>query len=370
MLKKISSSGFLGLRPSNQQRFVAVSLETGDVIWMKKPLLWANHFGEADVSAFETQLSKLPKSKYKRERLIGVVAKAPQVSIGADRSFILALENTQLVLVAEDLATKQAWVSAGFSILEQRAGAISLLADAAMTAAVADAAAKADAFKSKAAADLKTQMDRGHAQLDKQIARWRAHGQLDDEERTCVICYDACRGYNEGVQCDSSEPHFVCNECFVASVHSSISDDFGKQGLRGGRLACPLRTFPYSKGCCTAPCYDDRVVAKKVDAATFEAYLQVRTKLAEAKFAREADAEMERQIAAAITRMETEGPQVIQTEKYICDEILTLRCSRCKMAKSIKDCLKEMCATVEQRQKVVSNLKQQFDDLGLQITVK
>jgi hypothetical protein len=234
----------------------------------------------------------------------------------------------------------------------------------------------------------------------------------------------------------------------VASVQSSISDELSKQDLRGGRLACPLRTFPHTEGSCDAACYDDRVVAKQVDAATFEAYLQVRSKLAEAKIAREANAEMERQIATAIKRMEANGPKVFQTQKHICDEILTMRCPRCKMAfadwdgcnalyctyagcgcnfcafclkdcgggvkfgqnqierrgddevhkhvneckyakgighgndgrvqsqvwnqirkERIEECLETMCETVDQRQKVVDNLKKQFDDLGLVIIV-
>merc|ERR1712232_913050 len=182
--------------------------------------------------------------------------------------------------------------------------------------------------------------------------------------------------------------------------------------------------------------------------ATFEAYLQVRTRLAEAKISREANAEMERQVAAAIKRMDAEGPKVYQAQKHICDEILTMRCPRCKMAftdwdgcnalyctyagcgcnfcafclkdcgggvkfgqneierrgddavhkhvneckyakgighgndgrvqsqvwsqirkERIEDCLETMCETVEQRQKVVDNLKKELDDLGIVITV-
>jgi len=118
----------------------------------------------------------------------------------------------------------------------------------------------------------------------------------------------------------------------VGSVRSSMTDDLSKQALRSGRLACPMSTFPATRGSCDAPCFDDRAVATKVDAATFEEYLQARGKLVEAKIAREADVEMERKISAAVKEMQKEGVEVFETQKHIVDDILTMRCPRCRMA--------------------------------------
>jgi len=452
---KIVSPYRFGIGVRHRQRFIAVSCTTGHVVWMKKPTLWANHDGEPKVATFGAQLYKMPKGAYKAERLVGVIPEAAQVSTDAERSFILALEGAQLVLVASDLATKRAWLAACFTVLERKANAMSLIANAAMAAAVMDASTKAKAVELKAVADLKADMERGRAQLHMQMNRHvrvtayaSAAGVLPKQERTCVVCYDVYQGCDDGIECGGSEPHFMCNECMLASVQSSISDDLSKQDLRGGRLACPFRTFPHTKGSCDAPCYEDRVVAKKVDATTFEAYLQARAKLVEAKIARETSEEMERQIAAAVKQMDAEGPDVFQTQKYICDEILTIRCPRCKLAIThldgcyalsytctscgcnfcalcrndcgggvqfgekkiqrrgddavhmhlrkckyakgigngndgrvqsqvwnkirkdrIEDCLKTMCKDVDQRQKVVNNLKKQFDDLDLAIAV-
>jgi len=160
-----------------------------------------------------------------------------------------------------------------------------------------------------------------------------ARMQLDAQTmETCIICYDDFRGNDDGVKCGGSEHHFVCNDCFAGSVRSSMTDDLSKQDLRGGRLACPFTTFPATEGSCDAPCFDDRIVATRVDAPTFEEYLQVRNKLVEAKLAREADAEMERKVAAAVREMQAEGVEVYETAKYIVDNILTMRCPRCKMA--------------------------------------
>eukprot|EP00928_Gymnodinium_smaydae_P049335 TRINITY_DN33100_c0_g1_i1.p1 TRINITY_DN33100_c0_g1~~TRINITY_DN33100_c0_g1_i1.p1 ORF type:complete len:1131 (+),score=167.08 TRINITY_DN33100_c0_g1_i1:131-3394(+) len=517
---KLYLPGTFGLGLRKHQCYIVASPSTGDIIWMKKASVWTNYVGEPCAAALESELAKLPNGSYKRERLVGVIPKAHKITTGAERSFVLALERTQLILVAGDVDTRNMWVEACFGILERRASCAAIasekaleladsrleaadvrmqactaaMADAQATktrahaeaneiakkaqaaarwnatiararadevakaaqadakakeqaaeAAVADAETKADArarqaqaeaeekvraaaeevaqakaqadaaalaaqtqaqveirlakaaaqaraeaaaraaqeeaakavsdadaavakasedakaakeaaeaekeaaarvalsaaqdlksqaeaLKVKAAADLKIEMDRGRAQLDAQIAAHGGAGLQLDEERTCVICYDDFKGYNDGVECCGSEPHFVCNECFAASVQSSISDEIGKQDLRGGRLACPFRTFPHTEGSCDAPCFDDRVVARKVDKDTFETYQDVRTKLLEARLAREADADMEKKIAAAIKKMEAEGAKVFQTQQFIVDDILTMRCPRCKMA--------------------------------------
>eukprot|EP00931_Biecheleriopsis_adriatica_P018102 TRINITY_DN12762_c0_g1_i1.p1 TRINITY_DN12762_c0_g1~~TRINITY_DN12762_c0_g1_i1.p1 ORF type:complete len:501 (+),score=128.46 TRINITY_DN12762_c0_g1_i1:59-1504(+) len=300
----------------------------------------------------------------------------------------------------------------------------------------------------KAAADLKAQLDRGQEQLDEQIAAHGGSGLHLDKERTCSICYESYENYNDGVECGGKEAHFLCNECFVNSVKALITEEPGKQDLMGGRLCCPFKTFPPTEGSCDAQCFEDRIVARKVEADTFEEYQQVRTKLLEGKLAKEAELEMEKKIEAAIKDMEEKGVKVFQTQKFIVDDILTMHCPRCKMAfadwdgcnalyctyagcgcnfcafcledcgggvkfgqkeivrdggdavhrhvnqckyaqgighgndgrvqsqvwnkvrkQRIEDCLREKCDTVEQRQQVVTNLKRQFDDLGLQIVV-
>merc|ERR1711972_628201 len=111
-------------------------------------------------------------SAYKREQLVGIVPHA-RISYDSELSFILALERTQLVLVADDVATKQAWVAASFAILERKATAIAIVADAAAAAmtreaqVIKDAAklkmetvvAEADAVKTQAAKDAQAAAD-------------------------------------------------------------------------------------------------------------------------------------------------------------------------------------------------------------------
>jgi hypothetical protein len=266
---------------------------------------------------------------------------------------------------------------------------------------------------------------------------------------TCVICFDDFSGRDDGVKCCGSAPHFVCNECFIGSVRSLMTDDLSVQDLRNGRVACPLKTFPHTTGSCDAPSFDDRIVATKVDAPTFDDYLQVRSKLIEAKLARDADVETERKVSAAVRAMQKEGVEVFETQKHIVDDILTMRCPRCKMAfadwdgcnavyctyagcgcnfcpfclkdcgggvkfgqreivrsgddavhrhiqtcehargigigvndgriqrdvwnrlrkQRIEKCLNDKCSSVEQRQKVLDNLKTHLDELGLVIRV-
>jgi len=105
----------------------------------------------------------------------------------------------------------------------------------ARTAAVTDARAEAEATKLKAAAELEAELARGRAQLHMQITAHGGAGLQLKEERTCVVCYESCHGYDGGIECRGSNPHFMCNECVVASVQSLITDELNKQDLRGGR---------------------------------------------------------------------------------------------------------------------------------------
>ena len=57
------------------------------------------------------------------------------------------------------------------------------------------------------------------------------------------------------------------------------------------------RTFPPTQHSCTAPFFEDVIVAQKVDAETFTKYQAVKGRLLESKLAREAAVEMEKKIA-------------------------------------------------------------------------
>ena len=353
-------------------RWVCVDRSSGDVVWMKPPgKLWASALGgAADAALFEEQAAKLPAGSYKREKLVGVAPRANQIRAKADaeRAFVLATARTQLVLIAETVAVKRAWVAACYSVCDRAAASLALAgakayseaeaqakehaaaagqakaaadqakaaaaeeakaaraaadqakaaaeeeaaaaraaataeakaaraaaeaaaeasraeaeaakaaaaaeADAALAwaeaeaaAAKAEAEAEAAAAKAEAEAHMKVELARGQQQLDEAIAEHGGGTLRLSEERTCVCCYDDFSGFNDGVACGGAEPHFLCNECFAISVRSAVSDEPAKQGLRGGRVACPFATFPPTEGSCGAACFDDKVVARATHGA-------------------------------------------------------------------------------------------------------
>ena len=102
-----------------------------------------------------------------------------------------------------------------------------------------DRARSAEQDADAALADAQEQLDRAILE-----ATDSGRGLHLDEERTCVVCYDDFIGFSDGVECDCADAHFVCNECFVASVRSSITDTPAKQALRDGHIYCPYATFP------------------------------------------------------------------------------------------------------------------------------
>ena len=178
-----------------------------------------------------------------------------------------------------------------------------------------------------ALADAQEQLDRAILE-----ATDSGRGLHLDEERTCVVCYDDFLGFSDGVECDCADAHFVCNECFVASVRSSITDTPAKQALRDGHIYCPYATFPPTQHSCKSGPYDDRVVATKVDSALFDEYQKVQESLVEARVAKEAEIALEIKIAAAMKKMEEMGAKVFKAQKFIVDDILTMHCPRCKTA--------------------------------------
>ena len=194
-------------------------------------------------------------------------------------------------------------------------------------AAATERALKAEQDADAALADAQEQLDRAILE-----ATDSGRGLHLDEERTCVVCYDDFLGFSDGVECDCADAHFVCNECFVASVRSSITDTPAKQALRDGHIYCPYATFPPTQHSCKSGPYDDRVVATKVDSALFDEYQKVQESLVEARVAKEAEIALEIKIAAAMKKMEEMGAKVFKAQKFIVDDILTMHCPRCKMA--------------------------------------
>ena len=292
------------------QRWFYIDAATAEVSWSPKP---REHHG----------------GKQKKEQLIGVLKAAPMVPEKGGkraRAFVLATENTQLVIIAQSVEAKNRWVAGCMAVLNDAAGAKAEVASGVMEdaktkaearAMAAEAEAQGKAAKAQAggaaaealaatqavaaeinadaravAAETEAQAKAAEAQAAANDAQAQADALMQQtggkglqvDMRTCVICYDDFTGYNDGVECSGpAEQHFLCNECFDGCVVATANDDFDKQELRHGRVFCPMVKFPKAvPGSCTAPPWDDKLVASKVTAEQFATYQAARDKLTEA----------------------------------------------------------------------------------------
>ena len=118
-LTKLSDGKLYGKRES--ERYVAVCPHTSRVFWMKPPnMLWASDDAErpdpargtVDEEVFQLQVAKL--AEYKSDTLVGVLP-ATQKHVSEkyrERAFLLAMEQNELLLVAQDPEARRVWVAA------------------------------------------------------------------------------------------------------------------------------------------------------------------------------------------------------------------------------------------------------------------
>lgn len=153
-----------------------------------------------------------------------------------------------------------------------------------------------------------------------------------EEAQECCVCFDDFYGMRDGVTCDGDNQHFTCTECFKAHVTSSCTDEMRKQEMRAGKVHCPYCVFPPTADTCDSAPFSGQLIAGHCDAAGFKLYQEARVRLLEAKLAREAEVTMEKRIAAELAKMKLLGKEVFEARKHIIEEILTLKCPKCKQA--------------------------------------
>jgi hypothetical protein len=102
------------------------------------------------------------------------------------------------------------------------------------------------------------------------------------KQKMCCICQDDVQQHL-GILCASD--HFTCNDCFEGHVLHQLprpiqSPDFielARQNRPDGSMYCPCR----SAGSCTAPAFQDSLMATHVQPKTFQDYLTVKMKVGE-----------------------------------------------------------------------------------------
>ena len=138
----------------------------------------------------------------------------------------------------------------------------------------------------------------------------------------CVICLEyapvavGCSGMGEN-------KHYMDGECFSANVSDQISEE-KRMIFRANdrRIVCPICSVPF----------EDRDLIANVENALWESYLKARDdvqrQMAEEELQRRLKEEEDRRREAAGSR---EG-RVILHRNHIIENILTLKCPRCRQA--------------------------------------
>lgn len=143
--------------------------------------------------------------------------------------------------------------------------------------------------------------------------------------RTCDCCFD---DKVEGVCC-STKAHFFCAECASNLLSAFCTADYADQKKGKGRALCPMKD--------TETPFGDGVLAGLVPQEVFDTYLQVRIKVAEQSIQEEVEKEMAGKLEAlkeklAKAKGDEEGLEVDKHRLEIIDNVLTLKCPRCRLA--------------------------------------
>jgi hypothetical protein len=166
------------------------------------------------------------------------------------------------------------------------------------------------------------------------------HLQLE-ERKPCQICMEETPA-TEGWLCDSDggERHFTCDECFAGHVSSKVDGDLCELRLRmaaKGKVYCPLRRTDRGGnviGCAgSSPISEADIVLHA--RASFDAFLKNKNELLEITLRASITEEQKKLFKAEQARLARMSDQerVINVHRtHIVEEILTLKCPRCRAA--------------------------------------
>jgi len=116
--------------------------------------------------------------------------------------------------------------------------------------------------------------------------------------------------------------------CLENHVETSVSAELRLRQANEGRVRCPGRP-------CDAAAYPDVDLAKHVKAEVFRRYTESRLDLLEQRRAAELEHEMQVRLGAELRRLQAldeRQRRVREVRNYIVEEILTLKCPRCRQA--------------------------------------
>jgi hypothetical protein len=165
--------------------------------------------------------------------------------------------------------------------------------------------------------------------------------------RTCLFCEsmgeESVKDADAGIEC--SEGHFHCCSCVLNLTQDLLKiENSGKRVRQEGHVMC----FKYPTECRSAG-FHDRDLARHLSVQDFQAYLKARIKLMEQKLTMELEAQIREQLQEEQRRLaslEEHQRKVLSARKHIEEEILQMKCPRCRIAfYDFEGCLAISCST-------------------------
>ena len=163
-------------------------------------------------------------------------------------------------------------------------------------------------------------------------------GGADLRSLTCLVCFDDYPAL-KGVECangEGADRHFVCEECFSGHVEAAVEAGSIELFTRKGGVTC---VHPE----CRAPPFSDGALAKALPEASFAKYTRAKEQVSEQRINRE----LEEGFAERLQRERERagGAQREAIKEHIVDQILTLKCPRCRQAfADFSGCLALTCS--------------------------
>lgn len=191
-----------------------------------------------------------------------------------------------------------------------------------------------DAFVSRLASDEKAARPSAKQAREHPFctAVLRRVGPRTHARECCVKAGDRCTeltvSADAGIEC--GEGHFTCHACLVRTTEAAMSADLATRRRRQGRVACPKHPRE-----CGDSALDDSALVKLLPADTVRQYMGSRLRLLEAAKVEELEGEYRTRVEAELGRLlaiEEGQRQQEAARKHIEEEILQLKCPRCKQA--------------------------------------
>ena len=163
----------------------------------------------------------------------------------------------------------------------------------------------------------------------------------EQEEEQCIVCFDDDFPPDGGLLCmhrgGRDDAHFICDGCLCKKLLSmKEADALAVLAKNQGRCYCEEGGLAASHSCASKYYSDaDLALHTRSNPDAFEAYLGARKTLLKEQIEAESAEEMETRLAAELARFEAlseRDRKVYVARKRIIDEIITLRCPRCKKA--------------------------------------